>query len=301
MNRATVLTLALVVIGLVFPGIEPTAANGRAPRLLVWETAIRGDQEHELRWPVGVAAASNDEIAVADAYGSRLVIFKQLKGIWNVDRAVALPGSPLDIAHDGIRYVLSLRSGAGLVAAEGPQHQLRSISLPAGSVPGTVAAQRGGGFLIHDSAGNRILSLGPEASLTGQTPVAGNPTALASAPGGGFYAAFADLGTVRRYSLAGEVLESFQVPGEEPVPAWPTGIAALPGGAVVVVDRHGGRIVVLDAKGRLQGVGSRRGWDPGLLLFPAGIAALPDGRLAVADQGNGRIQIFRRLKAGSTP
>jgi tripartite motif-containing protein 71 len=70
---------------------------------------------------------------------------------------------------------------------------------------------------------------------------------------------------------------------------------------MVIVDRHGARLVVLDAEGRIEGLGSRRGRDPGLLLFPAGITALPDGRLAVADQGNGRIQIFHRIKEESVP
>jgi hypothetical protein len=69
----------------------------------------------------------------------------------------------------------------------------------------------------------------------------------------------------------------------------------------VVVDRHGGRILALDASGRLVGVGSGRGWNPGQLLLPTAIALFPDGRVVVADQGNSRVQIFRPVDKGSTP
>jgi len=40
-------------------------------------------------------------------------------------------------------------------------------------------------------------------------------------------------------------------------------------------------------------LGSRRGWDPGLLNKPAGLAWIPAGGLLVADLGNGRAQTFR--------
>jgi hypothetical protein len=82
------------------------------------------------------------------------------------------------------------------------------------------------------------------------------------------------------------------------VPAWPTGLAAEPGGTLLVVDRHVGRVLVLDATGQVAGLGSRQGWEPGLLLFPAGIARLPGGLVLVADEGNGRAQLFRRAEAG---
>jgi len=85
------------------------------------------------------------------------------------------------------------------------------------------------------------------------------------------------------------------------VPAWPTGLAPEPGGNLLVVDRHVGRVLVLDANGQVSGVGSRKGWEPGLLLFPAGLARLPGGLVVVADEGNGRAQLFRRSAQGTGP
>jgi DNA-binding beta-propeller fold protein YncE len=90
----------------------------------------------------------------------------------------------------------------------------------------------------------------------------------------------------------GEVEEEWDVPGLTPVPAWPTALAVDSLGNLFVVDRHGGRVVVMDSRGRERGFGGRRGWTEGLLLFPTSIALIPDGRVAVADQGNGRVQVF---------
>jgi hypothetical protein len=60
-------------------------------------------------------------------------------------------------------------------------------------------------------------------------------------------------------------------------------------------------VLVLDAAGQVAGVGSRKGSEPGLLLFPAGIARLPGGLVVVADEGNGRAQLFRRSAQGAGP
>ena len=201
----------------------------------------------------------------------------------------------------GVRYLVSLRQGSRLLAIEGERHQMRPVTLPDGAVAGALAAARGGGFLVDDPADGEILMLDADLTVTERMSIDGQVTALAAAPGGGFYAAFGAEAVVRRFSSAGEVLSSRIVPGEGPVPAWPSGLAVEPGGDLIVVDRHIGRIVILDAEGRVRGLGSRRGREPGLLLFPAGIARTVEGRFLVADQGNGRVQFFRRLQEGSTP
>ena len=67
-------------------------------------------------------------------------------------------------------------------------------------------------------------------------------------------------------------------------------------GDLLVLDRHGHRLVLFNSKHRFPGTGARRGWEPGLLLFPAAVTAFPDGRIAVADQMNGRLQIYRRIE-----
>jgi len=279
----------------------PVIAQGGISRSLTWEEVTGDAEESKLRWPVAVAAGSGEQFAVADAFDPRLVVFSRTDDSWEVIRTVSLAGTPRSLAHDGTRYLISMRQGAGLVALEGDRFQIRDIGLPRGTVPGALAGIPGGGFLIRDDAGGRILVLDHKGRVSEQFPVPGNVAALVAAPGGSFFTVIADEAKVRRHGPDGEELASWSVPGQSPVPGWPVGLVITSGGEMLVLDRHSHRIVALDASGRLTGIGSRKGWDPGLLLFPADMTLLPGGRVAVADQGNGRVQIFRRAEEEESP
>lgn len=280
----------------------PAAAQRQASEpTLDWDEVVQPESEQPLRWPVDVAAASADELAVADAYQARLIIIARQSGQWKQVRTISLGGTPYALAHDGVRYAVSLRQGAGLMAVEGDRHQLRRIPLPAGATPGALAGLPGGGFLVYDQASGDILRLDISGSVAGRWPVDGPVTGLVAAPNGGFFATVAHRAEVLIHGADGRELQRWKVPGESPVPAWPVGIVMRPGGNLFVVDRHGGRLLEMGVGGRQEGRGSRRGWDAGLLRFPAGMAWLPDGRLAVADQGNGRVQLFRTVPGDGTP
>jgi hypothetical protein len=299
MTRPTpLLLIAGVAAGLLAGGGLPAAAQVGPPRLLAFQDVLKGTDETSLRWPVAVAAASDDEVAVADAFGPRLVRFRRVGVSWQLDRAVALGGAPVGLAWDGHRYVSSLRQGAGLVAFEETGLVQRPLPLPRGVVPGALAALPGGELLVCDEAGRRVLRLSAEGKLAGEVEIAGQVTALAGSPSGGFFAAVAAEAAVVHVDASGKPDATWKLPAFEQVPAWPSGLAVEPGGTVLVADRHVGRLLVLDALGRVVGVGSRQGWDPGLLLFPAGIARLPGGLVLVADEGNGRAQLFRRTGTG---
>jgi len=297
MRRTTALAF-LLTLTLVLPA---TAQQQKIDRSLYWVEVVRPESERPLRWPVDLAVGSANELVVADAFESRLVILARQDGEWSQVQEIALDGTPYAVAHDGIRYAVSLRKGAGLLAVEGERHQLRRVALPKGAMPGALAGLPGGGFLIYDQASGDVLKLDASGTTAGQWPVDGPVTGLAPAPNGGFFATVAHRAEVLFHGADGAELQRWKVAGEPPVPAWPTGIVREPGGNLLVVDRHTGRLLEMGVGGRMEGRGSRKGWDPGLLRFPAGLAWLPDGTLAVADQGNGRVQLFRLLVGDETP
>ncbi len=306
--RSQALLLSILLLA-----AAPAAAQRTAPRFLAFDTVLQGSGDAELRWPVSVAAGSALELAVADAYGARLVIFttagdgasRDGAGTdWTADHVVRLPAPPLAVVHDGHRYAVALR-GRGDLTTVSPGATRGSLPLPEGTVPGALAAAPDGGLLVYDAAKARVLALDDAGRSVTSTPVTGRLTYLAAAPDDGFYAVFADRARVVRYLPDGRVLGDWQVPGAAPAPVWPDGLVALPSGALLIADRHAGRVVALDAAGRLTGIGSGKGWQPGRLLSPAGMTALPGGRLAVADRGNGRVQVFRQTtrpgQGGSPP
>jgi DNA-binding beta-propeller fold protein YncE len=300
MNRPIPLLLAAAAMaGLA--AVPRTLAQVAPPRVLVFQEALKGTDTVSLRWPLAVAAASDDEVVLADASGPRLLRFRKVGVSWQLDRTVPVGGAPAGLAWDGRRYVASLRQGAGLVAFEGADLAQRKLPLPRGVVPGALAAGADGSLLLYDAAKRSVLRLSPEAAVTAEVAVGDDVTALAATPAGGFYAAVAAEGSVRHFDAGGKLDATWKLPASEQVPAWPSGLVVEPGGSLLVVDRHVGRVLVLDASGQVAGVGSRHGWEPGLLLFPAGVARLPGGLVVVADEGNGRAQIFRRSDAGTVP
>ena len=279
--------------------VAPASAQVSPLRVLAFQEALKGTDEVSLRWPLAVAAASDEEVAVADASGPRLLRFRKVGVSWQLDRTVPMGGAPAGLAWDGRRYVASLRQGGGLVAFEGADLAERRLPLPRGVVPGAVAAGPGGSLLLFDAAKRSVLRLSPEGAASGEVAVGGDVSALAATAAGGFFAAVPAEGAVRSFDASGKLSATWKLPASEQVPAWPSGLAAEPGGNVLVVDRHAGRVLLLDASGQVAGVGARRGWEPGLLLFPAGIARLPGGTVLVADEGNGRAQLFRRTGSGT--
>ena len=274
-------------------------AHSDLPRVLVWAETLQGTEEQEIRRPVALASGGDDELVVADAQPPRLLVFRRVGVTWQLRRAVDLDSAPIDLVHDGSRFVASLRGSKDLSTFEGIDEMERSvIPLPEGTVPGQLAAEATGALLVFDLAGEKLLRVSGAGRVQKELPFGAAVTALASTPGGGFVVANASEGSVQRFDTHWQAGERWDLPSAGPVPVWPVGIAVGPSGSLDVVDRHGARILALDATGKPEGTGSGHGWEPGLLLYPSAIDRMADGSLVVADEGNGRVQIFRRVGGG---
>lgn len=292
MNRSGMLICAALLLSFL-----PAASAAEDARLFSFDVIVDSEDSNTVRIPTGIAAGSDAELAVVDAHENRLILFGFTGTEWTEQQTIKLPAVPLDIAHDGTQYLVSMRGGRGLIAVEGSRHQLRPVSLPVGAVAGVVAGIVGGGFLVHDTSGHQVLKLTADGKVAGATPVETGVVGLAASRGGGFFASRPATGEILLYDATGKLANRWSVPSVEPVPAWPISMVQVDGD-LVTLDRHSHRLVVFDSKHQLLGIGARRGWEPGLLLFPAAVAAFPDGRVAVADQSNGRVQIYARIEEG---
>ncbi len=291
-------TILIIVALLAAGSLVPVAAQSTLAPALVWQGAINGEESSSLRWPVAVASAVAGEVAVVDAGTPRLVVFHLVDDRWVARTTVPLPAPPVGLAAAGGRYLLSLRGEAGLLEFDREKWTYRVVPLPSGTVPGALAATPDNGLLVYDDARQLVLRRAGTGSFSSGVPVPGPVRALAAGRGGDFFAAVPHQGVVLHCGADGGELASWPVPGVAPSPSWPVGLAVISGGDLLVLDRTGGRVVVLDARGGARGAGSRKGWDAGLLRYPAGLALGPDGLLAVADQGNGRVQLFRAVAEG---
>lgn len=294
MRAFTVVPVLAAVLG----ALWPASASAQVTLRFAFSEVLTGDDQHPLRWPTAVAVGGDREIAVADAAGPSLVIFRDRGGAegWVIHSTVELPAPAYSVSCGTDRYILSTRQPGVLLAVTSPDYELRELALASDITPGAATCLSDSAILVHDLSTGRMVVLDRDREAGVALEVTETVAALAPGPAGGFYAALPSVGEVRRYGANGEELQALRVPGLGPAPAWPVGLVVEADGEVVVADRHGGRILILEASGRWSGTGSRRGWEPGLLRFPSDLARFPDGRVVVADQGNGRVQIFRPLE-----
>jgi hypothetical protein len=292
----------LLLLGSLAILVSPVSGQVRLPRVLTWESTVKGDENISLRWPVALSHRSSKEIVVADSQEPQLIFFVDSGVVWTPQSSVRLDSAPVDITADGDRYVVSLRERPRLMAVESDEHQLRRLALPDGLVPGSLATMAGGGILVHDLNSGSVFSLSSQGSISKIADEIGTDLGdLAATAGGGFVATFPAAGEIRRFDPTGRETGRWAIPASAPVPAWPVGIALEPSGGMITADRHGQRLVVLDSAGRTQGIASRNGWNAGLVRFPSQLDRLPDGRVLVVDQGNGRIQVFQPTGDGTGP
>ena len=288
-----VLVLASVLTG-------PLQGQATPPRLYVWSETLTLPEGERIFAPSAVAVASADEILVADGLAEpRLLLFGKQGVSWQLRRTAALPAVAQALTFDGERWIGSLRGGVGLMAFDRVELTARQLTVPPGLVAGTVDATPGGSLLVFDLAAERVVELSPEGDLLREVAVPGYVTGLASDWSGGFLVARADEARVVRFDREWRQSETWPLAAENGKPAWPAALSVDEGSATVVLDRHGGRLMELDVNGRWVALGSRRGWEPGLLFLPSSFDRLPDGAVVVADEGNGRVQIFRRTPSGN--
>jgi hypothetical protein len=280
--------------------LGPVWAQTTPPRTYAWSETMVVPEGEEIGAPSAVATAPGPEILLADGLDRpRLLLFGKQGVSWQLQRVIELPAVARSLAFDGERWIGSLAGGDGLTAFNRDDLSASKIPLPPEVVAGVIAATPRGKLLISDLASQRVVQLDKEGAMEREAELEGFVTGLAADWSGGFVSALADQGRIVRFDSNWTPMNSWELPADEGKPAWPVDLVIDEGGRTTILDRHSGRLLELDSAGRWVGLGSRRGWEAGLLFLPSSLARLPDGRIVVADEGNGRVQIFRPVGTGN--
>lgn len=76
--------------------------------------------------------------------------------------------------------------------------------------------------------------------------------------------------------------------------SFPVSLALDASGSIYILERHRGKVVVLDRKTKFKYSFLSKGHGPQHLYFPIEIRFDPWGRLCIVDEGNNRVQVFQR-------
>ncbi len=276
--------------------------DGRRPiPILVGDFGERGEGFGLLLRPEGLSLdAEAGLIHVGDLARRRL---QQFLVAWD-------PEAPTGFVPGRFRFARSVdlaRVGEELAAAEGGAADAIAVE------PADLLAEPGGGVLVVDSAGDRLVRMDRRLTVTavfgGRGTEPGRfrrPTAVArSADGSRLFVVDADNHRVQVLDAAtgepqlawGTRVRPGDLGGGEAAGGGdgfvdPFGIAVDAEDRVFVSDRGAHRVLVFTARGERIGTFGRRGPDDGDLWKPGDLAVAADGRIIVVDFGNHRPKLF---------
>lgn len=297
------------------PQPEPVApAPPSAPHLgdfpalqldVLWTYGACGSGKKELQKPMGVAAAADGDIYIADMGNHRLVrLAAEGKRVDAWGEAGEGPGQFTEVFDLAV-------TPAGDIAALDAVKQVISVWSPEGDFirqfgadlatyrPRGLGITPAGEYLIADTGGVRVLLVGPEGQRLQQFggPESelgpGQPTDAAYGPGDIIYVAEPISGTLWRVDAISGQMQRYSLPEANTIES--PHLAVSPDGRVFVTDPEHGRVLVYSADMQPLAQFGGKGTDPGLFSRPVGIALLPNGSIIVSDPDLCRITAFAAI------
>lgn len=287
-----------VCLGLLLLGASQ--ASAQALGFVHSVSAYTDEKAGMLKAPEGVAV-SGKEFVVADTGNARLVRFQFHEG--NLSGGTELKFAQLpypvrvQLSAKGELYVLDQRlRRVGRVSADGKFSgfvEPKGVTNPANVMVMSFKLDAAGNLYLLDMAAPRLLVLDPEGTLlrTLELPKGGAIMDVCVDPRGVIFAI--DGINAQLYS-AEKGAKSFVSLGRslKEYMSFPTYLATNNKGLLLVVDGHGGGLVLLGQDGAFRGRQLSLGWTEGLVQFPGQIAIDGAGVLFVADRDNNRVQVF---------
>lgn len=233
------------------------------------------------------------KVYVADPENNRLLSFTPAGEFLAEFTAGGSLRRPADLLKDdkGIFRVLEF-GYPGFIEVDAANRRTTRHELKAGksAVYPRRIAPAPGGFLVLDKISGAIILYGEtfeEVSTIGCPDQGGFKDFNLS--GGGILALSAR--NIHRYSMTGQHLGATPLPPEL---EFATSLASDSGGLVYLLDRHAGKVAVLQPEGALLYTFLQRGENEGDLLYPSLIRFDSDNGLWIVDEGNNRVMVLRK-------
>jgi len=265
-------------------------------------TGTAGQDGTPLKQPEGIACNDQSLVVVADTGNGRLLRYNfRDQTISGGSPAIKVPELPyptrLQLNSKGEIFALDRKNRriVRLTSAGAFNGYLNPTGLPSPTyVPRSFCIDRNDAIYVLDIFSERVLMLNAEGQYLGQKKFPKD------------YGFISDLtvdfkGTIflidsieaAVYS-AGENSAAFSPVAQnlKEYMRFPSAITTDKRGHMYLVDRNGGRVVILGPDGSFLGRLSAMGWKEGLLNYPAQLCINSRGEIFIADTNNNRIQVF---------
>ena len=293
-----------VITVLSITGLYPMAAAGEEALKFRHITSIYSDDQGlGLKHPEGVACSQNTLLIVADTGNDRLLQYTYKdKTVTEGARVIKLPqliypvqvklnsrGEMLVLDRKQRRIVRITAAGQFGGYIDGP-----GSASPAASAPKSFHVDKKDNLYILDVYAGRVIMTDPGGKylkhfkfppeygfFTDLTVDFKGSILLIDSVNATVYSATRNSAT---FSPLTKSLKAYM--------RFPAGITTDKRGRIYLVDRNGGRIIILGSDGSYLGRLSAMGWKEGLLNYPSQICLNDNGEIFVADTNNNRVQIF---------
>lgn len=265
------------------------------------------DQELKLKQPEGVACSKNNLLLVADTGNARLVRYRfnnslaessaqeirvpQLK----YPRRVEMNSKGEIFVLDGkLRRIMRLTADGKFNGYIDPQ----GASAPSANAPISFHIDKDDNLFILDIFSGQVIVLGDQGQyrrhlkfpeefgfFTDLTVDNRGRILLLDSVGARLYSTTVNS---TRFTAITEGLKAYM--------RFPAALTTDRQGRIYLVDRNGGKIIILARDGSLLGRLSAKGWKEGLLNYPSQMCINDRGEIFVADTNNSRVQVFVEIE-----
>jgi hypothetical protein len=268
------------------------------------ETSIYADaKEVGLKQPEGIACNERSDIIVADTGNARLLryTFKN-KAVGSEVHEIKVPQLPYPLqiklnskgeifVFDGkLRRIIRLTAAGKFSGYVDPP----GMSTAEGHIPTRFHIDKNDNIYVLDIFFKQVIVMGPQGKLIKSIrfPVDGGYFSDLTVDSRGLILLLDSINarvfttTLQAASFAPltENMQSYM--------RFPTSLTTDKLGRIYLVDRNGGKIIILAQDGSYLARLSARGWKGGLLRYPAQMCLNAEGEIFVADTNNNRVQIF---------
>ncbi len=297
-----------ILTGLLIPGLFPGASFGDEALKFRHITSIYADDQGlSLKQPEGVACNENSHLIVADTGNGRLLRFI-FKG-----KTVEQGAQEIKIPQLSYPVMAKMNSKGEIFVLDGRQRRIIRItaagkfsgfidaqgsSPPATTGPKSFDIDKNDSLYILDIFSGRVIVLDPRGQYLKHIKFPkgygfisdltvddrGNIFLIDSVKARVFSA-------VKNASVFSPLTDSLNE-----YMRFPTRITTDRRGRIYLVDRNGGRIIILGQDGSYIGRLSAMGWKAGLLNYPSQMCLNDRDEIFVADTNNSRVQIFTMIE-----